>query len=347
MISLSILKRIETLMREAGQGERLCDSFDYIAGSETGAFVATALARGMSVDEITRFLVESAAAIFSKPALLQRLSVLYTADPLKQRLKEVFGDATMEPEHLRCLLLVVLQNATTNSPWPLSSNPDAKYNDSSRRDSNLRIPLWQLVRASMATPVYFPPETIRLDPDDPSLTFTFVGGGATPYYNPAFLLYRMATVPAYRLAWRQGEGELTLVSVGSGRAPATSQPADPDPAVAKAVTNVITALMSGAMFDQDINCRVVGRCVHGGALDREVGDLSNGGEEPRAFRYARYDVDLSAGGLSEFRLSGMPASVVRTDNTSAENLAALQQIGEAAAQQANIEHLLGGGGAAA
>ena len=30
-------------------------------------------------------------------------------------------------------------------------------------------------------------------------------GGVTPHNNPAFLLYRMATEPAYRLNWKTGE----------------------------------------------------------------------------------------------------------------------------------------------
>jgi len=42
----------------------------------------------------------------------------------------------------------------------------------------------------------------------------------TPYNNPAFLLYRMATVAQYRLGWQSGEDNLLLVSVGTGNAPA-------------------------------------------------------------------------------------------------------------------------------
>jgi patatin-like phospholipase/acyl hydrolase len=62
-----------------------------------------------------------------------------------------------------------------------------------RPDNNLRIPMWQLVRAGTAAPVYFPPEIIQWDPSDSNKTFALVDGGMTPYNNPAFLLYRMAT----------------------------------------------------------------------------------------------------------------------------------------------------------
>ena len=98
---------------------------------------------------------------------------------------------TLKPDDLECLLLAVTRNRTTDSPWPISSNPQAKYNDTSRPDCNLNIPLWQIVRASTAAPVFFPPEVIQWDPKDENKAFVFVDGGLTPFNNPAFLLYRM------------------------------------------------------------------------------------------------------------------------------------------------------------
>lgn len=83
---------------------------------------------------------------------------------------------------------------------------------------SLKIPLWQLVRASTAAPVYFPPEILQWDPADVSKTFVFVDGGVTPHNNPPFLLYRMATEPAYRLNWKTGEENMLMVSVGTGAA---------------------------------------------------------------------------------------------------------------------------------
>lgn len=85
----------------------------------------------------------------------------------------------------------------TDSPWPISSNPDARYNDPKRKDCNLLLPLWPLVPASTAVPIYFPPEIVKIGRQ----TFAFVDGGVTAYNNPAFLLYHMATHPAYQLEW--------------------------------------------------------------------------------------------------------------------------------------------------
>src|SRR4029077_2631497 len=95
---------------------------------------------------------------------------------------------------------------------------EAIYNNPQRLDCNLKIPLWQIVRASTAAPIYFPPEILQGDKNDPKKTSVFVDGGVTPHNNPAFLLYRMATEPAYRLNWQPGERNLFLLSVGTGAA---------------------------------------------------------------------------------------------------------------------------------
>ena len=72
------------------------------------------------------------------------------------------AETKLGSDQLQTLLMIVLRNATTDSPWPVSNNPYAKYNDPTRPDCNLELPLWQLVRASTAAPTYFPPEVVRI-----------------------------------------------------------------------------------------------------------------------------------------------------------------------------------------
>ena len=118
-------------------------------------------------------------------------------------------------EKVRTLLMIVLRNATTDSPWPISNNPNAKFNLPGTPGRNSDLALWKLVRANTAAPTYFPPETIKVDPHE----FVFVDGGVTMYNNPAFQLFLMATTEPYRLCWPTGEEKMLLISVGTGASP--------------------------------------------------------------------------------------------------------------------------------
>ena len=352
VLTLQVLIRMEELLRpHSGQGDdfRLCNYFDYIGGTSTGAIIAAGLARGMSAKELSDFYMKAGPAMFDKSFILFRLRHLYESKPLQVELQKTFGeDTTLFPKFLKCLLLIVTRNVSTDSPWPISSNPDARYNDPDRANCNLRIPLWQLVRASTAAPIYFAPEVLQWDPKDASNTFVFEDGGLTPYNNPAFLIARMATTREYNLNWDTGENNLLVMSVGTGAAPKTD--AEVYSSGKSAFTNLANfpaALMYGAQVDQDINCRMVGRCVYGAAIDRELGDMiprdEQGNEEPldrdlgRAFRYARYNAELTSKALNAWGMGDVdPAAVSRLD--SVQNIADLQRIGRRLGDEVKIEH---------
>lgn len=348
VLTLEILMRLEALLADAtGKGAdfRLCDFFDYIGGTSTGAIISAGLARGMSAQELMTFYLSAGPKMFDKPFLLKRLQNFYKAEPLAEELKKTYGaDTTLAPKDLKCLLLAVTRNANTDSPWPVSSNPLARYNRPDREDCNLRIPLWQLVRASSAAPVYFPPEVLQWHPTDPAKTFVFVDGGVTPYNNPAFLLYRMATQAPYKLNWPTGERNLLLISLGTGAAPGVDSDVLGNTLVSN-LKDLPSALMYGASVDQDINCRVVGRCVHGAPIDRELGDLiprDAHGENlslehdlGKAFLYARYNAELSRAGLDKLGLPNIePALVSQLDSVKA--IDDLRRIGQQVAQEINL-----------
>lgn len=359
VLTLAMLKEIERQV-----GKPLGEYFDYIAGTSTGAIIATGLAKGMTVDELIAFYRTAGTEMFQRTRFLARLNSLYKDGPLQQQLKDVFGEHTdLKPGGLKSLLLVVTRNVTTDSPWPISSNPEARYNELSRADCNLCIPLWRLVRASTAAPIFFPPEVIRLDPNDESKAFVFVDGGVTPYNNPAFLLYRFATDPAYRLNWPKGERNLLLVSVGTGAAATQGAGADdPEHNMLTTGVGIPGALMYGSLVDQDINCRAVGRCTYGDVIDNELLDMvpRQGPDEGRpaarlarervplstdlgrAFLYARYNVDLSARGLTALGFTAEdvdPAMAQKMDKADPEHIDLLLKIGTRAAAQVDARHL--------
>jgi hypothetical protein len=358
LITLGILERIEKLVKEK-TGKTLGGYFDYIAGTSTGAIIAAGLARGLTTADLITFYASTGKQMFDPAWLLERIKYLYTADPLKAQLQQVFGrDTSLDPDNLKCLLLTVTKNVTTDSPWPISSNPDARYNDPERKDCNLRVPLWQLVRASTAAPVFFPPEVLQWDPADQSKSFVFVDGGVTPYNNPAFLLYRMATEPAYNLNWKTGEDSLLIISVGTGAAESLgATAARPNKNIVSTVAGLPGELMYGIQIDQDVSCRTVGRCTFGAHLDREIMDLvprrSHGGmtlEEQyaapsvplstnlgRHFLYARYNADLSAAGLKDLGFPNADAASIQKMDAVA-NIPVLTEIGRAASQHVATDH---------
>lgn len=178
----------------------------------------------------------------------------------------------------------------------------------------------------------------------------------TPYNNPAFLLFRMATHPLYRLEWKTGEKDLLLISVGTGSAANPNFKSNIN--IVSNLTGIPGMLMHGVQVDQDINCRITGRCTYGDFIDRELRDLtcrdatvestaqewqkaehaSLDHDLGRAFPYARYNADLSREGLEALGCSKMdPEKVQKLD--AVDQIDNLLQIGFNAGENIKLEHL--------
>ena len=339
LISVEVLARIEAELREQQPPEKhrdfvLADYFDYFAGTSTGALLAGCLSLGMSVERIRKFYLDSGREMFDMASLLERLHYKYDDDKLSMKLKEEVGvDTLLGSDKLRTLLTVVMRNATTDSPWPLSNNPGALYNlrtrddGSVRENCNLDLPLWQLLRASTAAPTFFPPEVMQVG----GQSFIFVDGGVTTYNNPAFLAFTMATLDRYAVSWPAGEDKLLVVSVGTGNAARANANLSPWQMHLKyQASNVPKALMAAAQYQQDLLCRMFGKCLVGDALDRELGDMigASGPVTPKLFTYLRYDADVSREGLDALGLPKMdPQHVQLMDST--QYIDEIQQVGRA------------------
>ena len=358
MLTLGVLERIEEhlknrLGRKSDENFRLCDYFDYIAGTSTGAIIAACLAWGMSVKEIRYFYEEKGTLMFEYgfwpkqimqkfpiPAWRQPLTKLfpssYHPNNLRKSLEEVFQEddgqpATLGSQKLKTLLLMILRNATTDSPWPVSNNPQAKYNDRQREDSNLKYPLWQLIRASTAAPTFFPPEQFKIS--QKRAPHLFVDGGITTYNNPAFQLFLMATLDRYNLKWPTGVDKMLLVSIGTGNVPDANQNLKAqDMNVLYNAQKIPAALMLAARIQQDFLCRVFGKCLVGGSLDREVGDMigSVGALEEKLFTYLRYDVELTKKVLTQLGLPNIDIDKVQKMDA-VDSIKDLYSIGKAIA----------------
>jgi len=329
VLSLRVLSEMERqLRRKYGSRLRLADFFDYFAGTSTGALIAAALAGGRTVEEISQAYDSLAARVF-RPSVRALPRLARYGDRELTRLLENFfpGAPTLGESSFQSLLLLVMHNIRTDSPWLVTNCTSAKYNMAERllpsyEDRNLSLPLIPLVRASTAAPTYFPPQEVTVGRH----RFEFQDGGVTAFNNPALIAAVTATLPAYGMNWRAGADHLLVVSVGTGTS--TAVPGYSRSSARRALRTLMhlpDVFMNGAAFSQDLLCRVFGDCVHGPPLDREIGNLvavdasfsgtpcdgSGGslgfGGDPvdpgripgmgSFFTYVRYDADLSDAGL--------------------------------------------------
>jgi predicted acylesterase/phospholipase RssA len=334
VIALEILLRMEKQLQQAtGRPElRLAEYFDYIAGTSTGAIIATALALGKSVEDIRDRYHDLGHAAFRSSVGAWLKLARYSDRSVQEQLEGFLedDDLILGDPRLETLLLIVMHSTETDSPWLLSNCTKAKYNRTERllpqmkRDRNLDVPLLPLVRASTAAPSYFPPQAIQLGDREPVL---YQDGGMTAFNNPALIAAVMATLPVYGLKWRKGVEDLLVVSVGTGSAAATARRRSTS--IAQAITNftkIVPVFMNGTAFSQDLLCRVMGNCRYGPKLDSEVDTLigpqflpddpatpaaavdlsSHAGDIPAVgeyFSYVRYDADLSDKGLAKVGLA--------------------------------------------
>lgn len=347
VFTLEVLLRIEELLREQyGTADFvLSDHFDLFAGTSTGAIIAACLCWGMHVKEILDLYVHYGTEMFRPVPWYRPIRKFFVArfdsKPLTDLLQRTFSEdgsgkvpALLSSKHLRKLLLVVIRNHSTGSAWPVTNNPHAIYNDPNLPDSNLNIPLWKVVRASTAAPVYFDPEVIELGAQQ----FTFVDGSVTPYNNPTLIAALTAILPSYRIEWPTGPEHIRITSVGTIRFSSGLPPELDKPWLGQYITHVPLALIQGITWQQDYVCRVLGKCLYGDPLDSEIGDLVHANiPGQRLFGYIRYNKSFKREEVVEFLRSRQHLTQIDAIRA----IPILRSIGQSYAQDhVKLEHLV-------
>lgn len=341
MLSLGILKTIEATLRQrlgAGSDFRLAHYFDLIAGTSTGAIIAAALAKGLSVDAILAEYRRLGQEVFRKSLLRDGLlRAKYDDDKLVEGLQRVLGaDTRLGDPSLITGLMVMTKRLDSGSPWPISNNPRGKYYAAREGGviGNGEYPLWQVVRASTAAPSFFESEPITIidQPGRKPVKGEFVDGGVSPFNNPALQALMYATLEGYRIGWPTGADRLLLVSVGTGSA---------DPKVERSnlaglhAINSLKALMEDCSSLQETVLQWMSSSPRARRIDSEIGDLSGdlvGGQA--LLSYLRYNVDLSPdavraldASLSDRQIAGL------SEMDAPENMETLYRLGERMARQ--------------
>lgn len=347
-LSLAFLERIESLLGQRYGGDpgfRLCDYFDLIGGTSTGAIIAAGLATGRRTSEILKMYQEMGQRVFRKlPWRVGVFSPKFESAPLKAALADQLGDMTLGSEEIRTGLVMVSKRLDTGSLWPIHNNPRGRYYEAPIDDPAARpnkdLLLRDVVRASCAAPHYFEPEPIEVGY---GTTGAFVDGGVSPYNNPALLLLMFATLSGYAVNWPLGEGKLLLVSVGTGYQRVRYAPGE-----VLAMTPAFVAMRSLSSVLQDCSALTqtvlqwIARTPLARTIDSEVGDLADDGFASEKWAtYLRYDARFDPEWLSDHL--GIQMSAAQTAEVFAmdrfENAALLSRIGdEAAAMQVQAEH---------
>ncbi|HRO03866.1 MAG TPA: patatin-like phospholipase family protein [Terricaulis sp.] len=218
LLTIGMLARLEEHLRQrsGNPNYRLCDYFDLIGGTSTGSIIATGLALGMSVAEISALYKTVIPKVFRK-FWFQGVGVfapMFLSAPLANALKEEFAGRTLASEDLRCGLAVLCKRIDTGSAWILVNNAEWAYY---LENSGFR--LRDVVQASAAAPHYFKGVLLNMPvrgDADRSISAFVIDGGVAGYNNPALELSIAATDHAYGFDWKPGKDQLYVLSLGTG-----------------------------------------------------------------------------------------------------------------------------------
>ncbi|MEJ7768783.1 MAG: patatin-like phospholipase family protein [Chitinophagaceae bacterium] len=311
-LTLGYLQRIEAILKKQHGNKdsfRLCDYFDLIGGTSTGAIIAACLAIGWTVEEIKQRYFELGGKIFAKKYKWWNIFTIkdiiragYDAGPLEEQLQLVFKEMKLGSPEIRTGLCIVAKRADTNSVWPLINHPKAKYYDS-EEGRNKDILLWKAVRASTAAPSYFLPQIIEVGGGLP--TAAFVDGGVSMANNPSLQLLMIATLKGFPFHWKMGADNLLLVSVGTGMGRWEKIPAN----VSKNhllnwAQQIPDMFMADASWNNQIMLQWLSKCDTRWRIDGEIGDLTDDlitgdNDQKGLLTYLRYNQWLDAESLRE------------------------------------------------
>ena len=354
LIPAETLMQIEQQLDQlTGKPEPLCNRFDLIGGTSTGAILAAGLALGMQAKDLRDFYVKLGADIFDKVFLPEQFWHMYPSGPIEKHLKEILGEATtLGDARLRTLVLLVAKNATLGNDWFFTNHPKNKF-----FASNAKVPLWDIVRASSAAPTYFPPHAFAV-PDVTGVphTYEFIDGGVSSYNNPSLQVFLEATVPEYGIGWPMGTDNLLLISLGTGFCPVTIPQG-------KAVhynlldwaQYVLKELMNEANLQQNVLMGLIGDrpvqpsaaalaaaapALAGTPNSSALAQVSASLGTKKLVTYQRITIGLTRERLDQLKLPDVDPDKVR-EMDAVDQIANMQRVGEAvAAEQVHMDRLM-------
>ena len=206
LVSCVWLHGVEEALQQAGK-PGLLKRFDLLAGSSTGALVACGLATGRGPADLTELYRRQRHEIFPGMAerLWSRAGRLFTLGPsaprydgkgLEKVLKKTFGSATLG--EAKKPLLITSYDTVARAPVVFKSF----------KPEHADLPMWEVCRASVAAPTYFPAHGMTVEGRKRSL----IDGGVVAN-NPTACAIAEAMRKDRRV---DSVHDLLVLSVGTG-----------------------------------------------------------------------------------------------------------------------------------
>lgn len=202
--TLGVLNEVEALLG----GKPLCESFDLIFGTSTGAIIAAMLALGHSVAEITAYYTEHVPSIMGKQSAEEKTAAL------KILASTIFEDKDFSA--FKTDVGIVTTNWVTEKPTIFKTNLRQAHGREATFKPGFGCTVASAVVASCAAYPFFEKQTV---PTSTGKTFTLADGGFCAN-NPALYALTDALGP---LGFKPED--IRLVSVGVGTYPPRQLPA--------------------------------------------------------------------------------------------------------------------------
>jgi len=192
---------------ESATGKLARESFDFVAGTSTGAVIAGAVAAGIPADRLVSLYRRRGPELFHSIFLLSGLrrlvsGNLYDIQTLHRLIGEELGaDAGWRLNDVPMDILVTAKQLSNGHPWYFVKDREGANNC---RTGSLR--LVDCITASAAAPTYFAPWTIHG-------VGTLVDGGSGVAGNPVY----QACVEAFEYTRAYRPADTIVVSLGTGR----------------------------------------------------------------------------------------------------------------------------------
>lgn len=202
ILTIQLLKKMEEIA-----GIPCYELFDMVAGTSTGAIIASLIATGHAAADIEKMYEELVTKVFEKKFLRGRFlnPPAFTKNNYRSILKEMMGDLTLEKAS-KLHDLDIMITASDISAGEETFFSCFKQEDGSHYGTYKEVLLRAAMEATMSAPTYFYPMERFLD------------GGTTTYNNPSLAAFIEATsysfpkgkTPVYSVA------SISLFSFGTG-----------------------------------------------------------------------------------------------------------------------------------